>query len=241
MLSIVIKNYWNRAINIEQKRLNAMPIFRLSNKHILFPDPNYAEDDGLLAIGGDVTDLWVESAYRMGIFPWYSNDREILWWSPNPRFVLFPKELKVTKSLKKFLKKNPYKITFNKNFYDVINNCGDLRKKGKGGTWITKKIIKAYSDLNNRGLAVSAEAWYENKLVGGLYGVNIGKCFYGESMFHTMDNASKVAFVHLVEKLVDLDFKIIDCQVHTDYLESFGARFITRGDFLSIIRKWTIE
>jgi len=217
-----------------------LPIFKLSNKSILFPDPIYAEDDGLLAFGGDVTDLWVESAYRMGIFPWYSNDREILWWSPDPRFVLFPEELKVSKSLKKFLKRNPYRVTFNKDFSSVINNCGDLRKRefGGNGTWITKKIIKAYSNLHNRGLAISVESWYDDKLVGGLYGVVIGKCFYGESMFHIMDNASKVAFVTLVEKLVESDFKIIDCQVHTDYLESFGARFIPREKFLSILKEW---
>ncbi len=212
-----------------------MPIFRLSNE-IFFPDPNFAEDDGLLAFGGDVTDSWVETAYRSGIFPWYSDDREILWWSPDPRFVLFPKELKISKSLKKAIKKEPYIVTFNQDFLSVINKCGTLRKRE--GTWITKKIINAYYGLHKRGLAVSVESWYENKLVGGLYGVAIGKCFYGESMFHTMDNASKIAFVTLVNKLVELDFQIIDCQVHTDYLESFGARFIPRENFLSILREF---
>ena len=212
-----------------------MPIYALTDD-LSFPHPSLANEDGLLAVYGDLSPERLLLAYCNGIFPWYSEDEPILWWSPDPRFVLRPKDIKISHSMQKVLKKNTYKITFNTCFQDVITSCGALRKE-TAGTWITEEMIEAYCKLHELGFAHSVEAWYENELVGGLYGLSIGKCFFGESMFSTMSNASKAAFITLCKALEEKGYLIIDCQVHTDHLESLGAVDITRDEFLKIIEK----
>lgn len=211
-----------------------MPVFRLSDD-LIFPHPSLAEEDGLLAVDGDLSPERLILAYRNGIFPWFSEDEPILWWSPDPRFVLYPKDIKVSHSMKKLLKKNTYKISYDTCFRDVISNCSNLRKES--GTWITYDMIEAYCKLHELGYAHSVEAWHEDKLVGGLYGISIGKCFFGESMFSTMSNASKAAFITLCKKLEEEGCIMVDCQVHTEHLESLGAVHISREKFLELIEE----
>ena len=213
-----------------------MPIYRLTND-LIFPDPSLAEEDGLLAIDGDLSPQRLLLAYSSGIFPWFSEEEPILWWSPDPRFVLYPKDIRISHSMKKILKKNTYKVSFDTCFRDVISNCSSLREET--GTWITSEMIEAYCKLHELGFAHSVECWYDNKLVGGLYGIIIGKCFFGESMFSTMSNASKIAFITLSKILEENDFALIDCQVHTTHLESLGAVHIPREDFLQRVREST--
>lgn len=213
-----------------------MPIFALSDKHT-FPPAHLAEKAGLLAIGGDLSPQRILTAYKNGIFPWYSEGEPILWWSPNPRLVLYPKELKVSTSLKKVMKKNLFTITMDTAFYEVINACAQVRVKKNEGTWITDEMKTAYVKLHQMGFAHSVEAWQEDKLAGGLYGLCLGKCFFGESMFSTVSNASKVAFVKLVEFLIAHDIDLIDCQVKTDHLIRFGAREIPRKKFLDHLER----
>ncbi|NLL05231.1 MAG: leucyl/phenylalanyl-tRNA--protein transferase [Clostridiaceae bacterium] len=205
-----------------------MPIYRLTSD-LIFPHPSLSDEDGLLAIGGDLSVERLLLAYENGIFPWYDG-QPILWWSPDPRFILYPKNLKVSKSMKKVLKKNLYHITFDKCFRKVITLCGELRS---GETWITNDMIESYCDLHNLGFAHSVEAWFEDELVGGLYGVSLGRCFFGESMFSLMDNASKTALITLTIKLQQLGFLFIDCQVYSKHLESLGAINVPREDFLN--------
>lgn len=197
-----------------------------------FPDVEQAlrDPDGLLAIGGDLSLTRLLSAYRHGIFPWYSDAQPILWWSPDPRSVLFPEELKIARSLRKTLKKERYQITFDTAFSDVVQQCAEPRDDDYG-TWITDEMQQAYQRLHEAGHAHSVEAWYQNKLVGGLYGVALGKVFFGESMFARLTDASKVAFVTLVAHLRQWDFQLIDCQVETAHLNSLGARTIPRREF----------
>ncbi|WP_411679364.1 leucyl/phenylalanyl-tRNA--protein transferase [Clostridium thailandense] len=211
-----------------------MPIFRL-NDDLIFPHPSLAEEDGLLAVYGDLCPDRLMLAYQNGIFPWFSEGEPILWWSPDPRFILYPQDIKVSHSMKKLLKKNTYRISFDTCFRDVISNCAGVRKES--GTWITNDMIEAYSKLHELGHAHSVEAWYENKLVGGLYGISIGKCFFGESMFSVMDNASKAAFITLCKKLDSEGYIMVDCQVYTKHLESLGAVNIPREEFLELIKK----
>lgn len=211
-----------------------MPFFKLS-KDLIFPDPSLAEEDGLLAAYGDLSPERLILAYSNGIFPWFSEDEPILWWSPDPRFVLYPKDIRISHSMKKVLKRNIYKISFDTCFRDVISNCAGVRKES--GTWITNDMIEAYCKLHHMGYAHSVETWYENKLVGGLYGIIIGKCFFGESMFSIMDNASKTAMITLCKKLQDENFVIVDCQVYSKHLESLGAVNISREKFLEIVKK----
>ncbi|MTK11746.1 MAG: leucyl/phenylalanyl-tRNA--protein transferase [Clostridiaceae bacterium] len=211
-----------------------MPIFRLSDD-LIFPHPSLAEEDGLLAVDGDLSPERLILAYRSGIFPWFSEDEPILWWSPDPRFILYPKDIKISHSMKKLLKKNTYKISFDTCFRDVISNCSNLRKES--GTWITNDMIEAYCKLHELGYAHSVEAWYEDKLVGGLYGISIGKCFFGESMFSTMSNASKAAFITLCKKLGEQGYTMVDCQVYTEHLESLGAVNISREKFLELVEE----
>lgn len=218
-----------------QINLTLMPVFRLSDK-LIFPSPEYAEEDGLLAVGGDLSEKRLLLAYSMGIFPWYSEGYPILWWSPDPRLVLFPGELKVSRSLKQSIKKNPFKITMDTAFEEVIRNCAGVRRRNNEGTWITGDMIEAYIRLHRSGFAHSVECWHEGELSGGLYGVSIGKAFFGESMFSKKSNASKVAFVKLVQQLAGWGFKIIDCQVTTGHLISFGAREIPRSEFMKILK-----
>lgn len=199
-----------------------------------FPSLNQAlsEPNGLIAIGGDLSLPRLLNAYQHGIFPWFSEGEPILWWSPNPRMVLFPDELKISNSLKKTLKNKPFDVRFNTAFRQVISACSHTPRAGQPGTWITQDIIEAYCTLHNAGYAISAECWQDNTLVGGCYGVKIGQMFYGESMFHLVTDASKVAFVHLVQKLKSEGVGLIDCQMKTAHLARFGAKEISRDDFI---------
>lgn len=189
-----------------------------------------SEPNGLLAAGGDLSPERLIAAYRRGIFPWYGEDDPILWWSPDPRTVLYPEELHIGRTLRKSLRKAAYRVTLDRAFPDVIAACAGPRV-GQAGTWITDEMRQAYCMLHRRGLAHSVEAWHGERLVGGLYGVAIGRVFFGESMFSRMDDASKVAFVHLVRKLIEWQFGLIDCQMRTELLASFGARDIPRETF----------
>lgn len=212
-----------------------MPVFLLSDK-IEFPPPHLARSDGLLAVGGDLSPDRLLLAYRKGIFPWYSED-PILWWSPDPRLVLFPRDLKVSKSLKKIISQSRFRITADLAFAEVIRRCADSPKRHHEGTWIVDDMIQAYCRIHRSGFAHSVEAWYEGELVGGLYGVSLGSCFFGESMFAEVSNASKVAFVALVDLLKKMAVTIIDCQVTTDHLIRFGATEIPRRRFLAELEK----
>jgi leucyl/phenylalanyl-tRNA--protein transferase len=190
------------------------------------------EPNGLVAIGGDLSLARLLSAYRQGIFPWFSDDEPILWWSPDPRMVLFPNELKISDSLKKTIKKRSFDIRYNTAFREVITACSSTLRADQHGTWITQDIIDAYCNLHDAGYALSSEAWLNGKLVGGCYGVKLGQMFYGESMFHDVSDASKVAFVHLVEYLKNERVGMIDCQMKTAHLARFGAREISRLEFM---------
>jgi leucyl/phenylalanyl-tRNA--protein transferase len=211
-----------------------MPLFVI-DKELSFPPVHLAEPDGLLAIGGDLSEERLLLAYRNGIFPWYEGEH-ILWWCPDPRFVLFPEELKVSRSMKQVLKKNEFHFTINKDFEQVINNCKTTPRKGQEGTWITDEVKKAYSRLHKKGYAHSAEVWKEDKLVGGLYGIRLGKVFFGESMFSNETNASKFAFINYVAYLQSEGIELIDCQVYTEHLESLGAVMIDREEFLNLLQ-----
>ncbi|MBC2594275.1 leucyl/phenylalanyl-tRNA--protein transferase [Ruficoccus amylovorans] len=197
-----------------------------------FPDPHDAPADAPLAVGGDLSIIRLIEAYSRGIFPWYNAGEPILWWSPDPRFVLLPRELKVSHSLRKELKKDCWEVTFDQAFGRVIRACAHTPRPGQDGTWIVEDIITAYLELHAAGFAHSVECWLEGKLVGGLYGVSLGAAFFGESMFHHAPNASKVAFVRLVERLRQWEFQLIDCQQPTRYLASFGATCWPRETFL---------
>jgi len=212
-----------------------MPIFAL-DENLPFPDPNLAEADGLLAIGGDLSTARLLEAYKSGIFPWFEDDVP-LWWSPDPRFVLFPAELKISSSMKTLLKRNAFTFTINKAFAEVIRNCKSVRRDGQAGTWITEEMQNAYIELHNQGYAVSAEAWNGEELAGGLYGIKMEKMFFGESMFSHQSNASKYAFISMVEQLRTEGVELIDCQVYTAHLESLGARMIPRKEFLKLLNK----
>lgn len=207
------------------------------NDKLWFPDPRYASSDGLLAIGGDLSVDRLLLAYNSGIFPWFEANQPILWWSPDPRMVLFPNEFKVSKSLKQTLVSGKFKITFNQNFEEVIFNCANVPRKNQSGTWITKEMQFAYIALHEAGHAFSIEVWLENSLVGGLYGVDMShkKVFCGESMFSLESNASKVAFYHLTEFVKSKNYKFIDCQIYNRHLESLGAREVVRNDFLDYL------
>jgi len=200
---------------------------------LTFPDVNLAmrEPDGLLAVGGDLTSKRILSAYRRGIFPWYSDNQPILWWSPDPRTVLFPSRLRISRSLRKTLRTAPFEVTMDQAFRDVITACAAPRP-GSYGTWITQAIADAYSELHSGGSAHSVECWLAGQLVGGLYGVAIGRVFFGESMFSRETDASKVAFACLVRHLTNRGFGLIDCQVYSAHLASLGAEEIARADFI---------
>jgi len=213
-----------------------MPVFLLSDK-LAFPSPQLAEKEGLLAVGGDLSQKRLLLAYGMGIFPWFSEAESILWWSPDPRLVLYPKELKVSKTLKKVIKKGLFSVTMDLAFSEVIHQCAKVRLESNEETWIVRDMIDAYCGLHESGYAHSVEAWYEGELAGGLYGVSLGRCFFGESMFTRRSNASNVALVHLVQYLEELSFDMIDCQITTAHLLRFGARKISRDQFLEQLDK----
>ena len=211
-------------------------MFLLSNE-LYFPPVTEADVEGILAIGGDLSTQRLLLAYRKGIFPWYSDDEPIIWWCPNPRFVLFPDEIKISKSMRAVIKKQTYSFTINNCFNNVIKNCKTINREGQSGTWISEEFIDAYTNLHNLGYALSAETWKNNKLVGGLYGVKMGNIFFGESMFSLSPNASKFAFIQLVQHLKNEGVKLIDCQVYTNHLESLGAKMIDRNDFMRLLEQ----
>ena len=208
-----------------------MPIFLLSPK-LQFPPPRLASPEGLLAVGGDLSTDRLLLAYSLGIFPWYSEGEPIMWWSTDPRLVLYPADLHVSRSLAKVIRKAVFRITMDTAFEQVIRACGDVRSHNGEGTWIVEEMVEAYCRLHAIGYAHSVEAWFEGRLVGGLYGVSLGRCFFGESMFSRVSNASKVAFVALVRFLTKYRFAFIDCQVNTRHLIRFGATDISRTEFL---------
>lgn len=208
-----------------------MPVFRL-NARLAFPPPELADESGLLAVGGDLRPERLLLAYSLGIFPWYSEGLPILWYSPDPRLVLESGELVVSRSLKKTLRRGRYRVTLDTAFDRVIRACADAPRPGQHGTWITEDMVRAYGRLHELGYAHSAEAWHGEQLVGGLYGVSLGAGFFGESMFARAGDASKVAFVTLVEQLARWGIHLIDCQVHTEHLERFGAAEWPRERFL---------
>lgn len=211
-----------------------MPVFQLT-RDIIFPPVHLAAEIGLLAVGGDLSPRRLLEAYRQGIFPWYSEGEPILWWSPDPRFVLFPEELKMTRSMRQFLKKDMIRITYDRAFPAVIAACRKPRPQ-RESTWITPDMQAAYVRLHEMGFAHSVEVWQADVLVGGLYGVSLGRCFFGESMFSGTSNASKAALIDLVRRLGSLDFSLIDCQVHTAHLESLGARPVPRSEFMVLLK-----
>ena len=209
-------------------------MFALDNE-LIFPPVHLAEPDGLLAVGGDLSVERLLLAYRSGIFPWYEGEH-ILWWCPDPRFVLFPHELKVSKSMMQLLKRQAFTFTVNRAFAAVISNCKQIPRRGQDGTWITEDVRRAYIRLHEAGYAHSAEVWQGDELVGGLYGVRLGKVLFGESMFSKVSNASKYAFISYVQQLVTEGVELIDCQVYTEHLESLGARMIPRPEFLQRLK-----
>jgi len=199
-----------------------------------FPPVQYARGDGLLATGGDLSPARLLAAYRQGIFPWYDSP-PVLWWFPDPRFVMFPAELHVSGSMKQFLRKDPFTYSVNAAFQRVMRCCGTANRKGQSGTWITEQMIEAYTTLHRMGHAVSVEAWRGDELAGGLYGVRLGSVFFGESMFTRYQNASKAAFIHYMRALVGEGVQLIDCQVYTSHLASLGARLIPASEFSRLL------
>lgn len=206
------------------------------DNNLWFPSAEMAMEDGLLAIGGDLSTDRLLLAYHNGIFPWFNDDIP-LWWCPDPRFVIFPDELKVSKSMRQLVKRDTFEFRIDTAFEDVIMFCKEVHRPGQGGTWITDDVLEAYTRLYKLGYAHCAEAWYNDELVGGLYGIRLGAVFFGESMFSHVSNASKYAFIKYVEMLKQDDVKLIDCQVYTEHLESLGARMIGRNDFLNYLRE----
>jgi leucyl/phenylalanyl-tRNA--protein transferase len=204
-------------------------------KELYFPPVEETSPEGILAVGGDLSPERLMLAYKSGIFPWFEDDEPILWWSPEERMVLFFENLKVSKSMRAILKKEEFKVTFNKDFKAVISNCQKIKRIGQNGTWITEDMINAYCKLHELGFAKSVEVWKNEELVGGLYGIDLGDVFCGESMFSKVSNASKVAFVTLAQKLEKAAYKLIDCQVHNDHLESLGCIEIDREEFMDIL------
>jgi leucyl/phenylalanyl-tRNA--protein transferase len=200
---------------------------------IEFPPLDEANSEGLLAVGGDLSPERVLYAYQNGIFPWYESDQPVLWWAPDPRFVLYPHKLKVSKSTKQMMRNQSFEITINRNFKDVIEACANVKRNAQSGTWITDEMIQTYCDLHQRGIAKSVEVWQKKKLVGGLYGVELNDTiFCGESMFSYVSNASKIGFTTFVQ---NSKYKLIDCQLHTNHLESLGAELIPRLEFMKYL------
>lgn len=201
---------------------------------IAFPDYSFTNEYGIIAIGGDLSTERLKLAYRLGIFPWFNEDEPILWWFPDPRFVLFPAELKVSKSMRKVLRDETFSFTENQAFDQVIQNCRIIKRKGQKGSWITDEMMNAYIELHRMGLAKSVEVWQNGELVGGFYGVEGKRIFCGESMFSKVSNASKAGFIQFVQKYQDR-YELIDCQVYTEHLESLGAREIPAVEFLNYL------
>ena len=206
----------------------------LGSEHT-FPSPDTASREGIVAIGGDLNPNRILNAYKKGIFPWFENDNNLVWWSPDPRMVLFPKKIKISKSTKKIINQDYFKVTYNQSFNEVVECCSKVKRFGQNGTWITEGLKKAYNKLHEMGYAYSVEVWKDYELVGGLYGIDLGDVFCGESMFTKANNASKVGFIHLVKELTKNNYKLIDCQVPSAHLKSLGAEEISRKEFLSFL------
>ncbi len=217
-----------------------MPVFQL-HRTPRFPPVHLADPSGLLAVGGELSHEFLLTAYRQGIFPWFNPGEPIMWWSPDPRMVLFPNELKVSKSMRNVLNKRSFRVEFDVRFDEIIENCAAVSREGQAGTWITPEMIAAYIELHRLGLAHCVAVFNRNKvLVGGLYGVAIGRCFFGEYMFTRESNASKVGFIALLHRLHNYDFELVDCQMSTPHLVSLGAREIKRTEFIEHIDRATI-
>lgn len=206
----------------------------LGSEHT-FPSAETASREGIVAIGGDLDPNRILNAYKKGIFPWFENDNNLVWWSPDPRMVLFPKKIKISKSTKKIINQDYFKVTYNQSFNEVVECCSKVKRFGQNGTWITEGLKKAYNQLHEMGYAYSVEVWKDYELVGGLYGIDLGDIFCGESMFTKSNNASKVGFIHLVKELTKNNYKLIDCQVPSAHLKSLGAEEISRKEFLSFL------
>ncbi len=226
-----------------------MPIYQLDDR-LLFPNPEGAEE-GIVAIGGDLSPQRLLLAYRSGLFPWFDEDDPIIWWCPDPRYLLFPAKFHVSRSFKRFLNKKKYRITFDEHFESVIENCSSIGRKDQDGTWITPEMKTAYMELHQLGFAHSVEVWHQDELVGGMYGVSIGKAFFGESMFSKLPNASKTALYYLSNLLSKKGLSFIDAQIHTPHMVSLGAEPIARSKFLYLLDhalqfqtwkgKWSIQ
>lgn len=216
-----------------------MSLHALDNR-LWFPPVDTAQEDGLLAIGGDLSVQRLLLAYERGIFPWYEGDVPV-WWCPNPRFVIYPSELKISKSMQQLFKRSAFTFTVNQAFSEVINNCKKINRPGQDGTWITNEVVASYKKMHQFGYAHSAEVWLNNELVGGLYGIRLGKVFFGESMFSLVSNASKYAFISYVGQLKKEGVQLIDCQVYTEHLESLGAKMIPRNEFTQLLHKYIGE
>ncbi len=205
--------------------------------NLFFPDVNEADEQGIIAVGGDLSPERLKLAYKSGIFPWFNPGESILWWSPDPRMVLFLDDLIVSKSMRNILKRNLFKVTFNQNFRDVISNCKNITRDGQNGTWISNEMVDSYCKLHEMGLAKSVEVWQDEVLVGGLYGIDLGTIFCGESMFSKVSNASKVAFIALVNHLKKENYQLLDCQVYNPHLESLGCQEISREAFITLLNQ----
>ena len=202
---------------------------------LYFPPVYEASSEGILAVGGDLSPGRLLLAYRSGIFPWFNPGEPILWWAPKSRMVLYFDELAVSKSMRNILNRNTFTVTFNQNFREVISNCSTIKREGQRGTWISQEMREAYCKLNEMGIAKSVEVWQNNELVGGLYGIDLGDVFCGESMFSKVSNASKIAFISLAQHLKKENYKILDCQVYNEHLDSLGCREIDRDDFMKLL------
>lgn len=209
----------------------------LLSDELYFPHPALASPEGILAIGGDLSVERLKLAYSNGVFPWFNDDEPILWWSPEERMVLFFEDLNITKSMRNVLNQQKFKVTFNTSFREVISNCKKIVRNGEVGTWITNEMLEAYCQLNELGIAKSVEVWQDEELVGGLYGIDLGHVFCGESMFSKVSNASKVAFIYLAKQLEKANYRLLDCQVYNEHLASLGCVEISRDLFLKILKK----
>ena len=208
----------------------------LDSNEISFPDPNLLESEsGVMAIGGDLSPERLHFAYQLGLFPWYNPGEEILWWCPDPRFVLFPKDLQVSKSMRKIMRDEVFSFTENKCFREVMQECKNTFRKGQDGTWISDELINSFGVLQRNGIAKSIEVWQKGQLVGGFYGIQIGRVFCGESMFAKVSNASKAGFVHFIQSQKDY-IDLIDCQIYSEHLESLGAAMISKTNYLKILK-----
>ena len=207
---------------------------RLGDDYV-FPSPRSANEYGVVAHGGDLHPNRIIEAYKKGIFPWFESDDNLIWWSPDPRMILYPEKIKISKSLNSFIKKSTFKITFNKDFEEVIESCSNIKRLGQKGTWITKGLKESFVKLHETGLAISVEVWKNSQIVGGLYGLDLGDVFCGESMFSKYTNSSKVALVYLARELKKNNYRFIDCQIPTEHLKSMGGEEISRDEFLKLL------